>query len=163
VFQSLKRDVAYFHAGRTASYARPTQVSIAQARCGLLPHNALPMPSEHAMMLVSIAQARCGLLPPHTRTSIEEVLEKFQSLKRDVAYFHLWKNMELSNTSRRVSIAQARCGLLPPQQSFGLISLKIEFQSLKRDVAYFHHTHNPRAVLPSPCFNRSSAMWPTST
>src|SRR6266702_4554355 len=133
-------------ANPTVSSSDTGSVSIAQARCGLLPHNALPMPSEYAMMLVSIAQARCGLLPPHTRTSIEEVLEKFQSLKRDVAYFHLWKNMELSNTSRRVSIAQARCGLLPPNGIPPRVRACASFQSLKRDVAYFHSI---RSRLPS--------------
>ncbi len=62
----------------------------------------------------------------------------FQSLKRDVAYFHLaccpWREYELCM-----------------------------FQSLKRDVAYFHFQRGPLPRSTKSCFNRSSAMWPTST
>jgi len=42
----------------------------------------------------------------------------FQSLKRDVAYFH--STMQQRQYSRvLVSIAQARCGLLPREQTAG--------------------------------------------
>ncbi len=62
---------------------------------------------------------------------------QFQSLKRDVAYFHV------------LTIVY-----------FGL---QFAFQSLKRDVAYFHPLLYPLPRLRHRRFNRSSAMWPTST
>src|SRR6266699_2945484 len=62
---------------------------------------------------------------------------QFQSLKRNVAYFHV------------LTIVY-----------FGL---QFAFQSLKRDVAYFHPLLYPLPRLPHRRFNRSSAMWPTST
>src|SRR6266566_580082 len=62
----------------------------------------------------------------------------FQSLKRDVAYFHM-DSCELLRDS------------YPP------------FQSLKRDVAYFHGELASKLAPVIVCFNRSSAMWPTST
>src|SRR6266567_3559171 len=37
----------------------------------------------------------------------------FQSLKRDVAFFHLRRYRNMPLYPARVSIAQARCGLLP--------------------------------------------------
>src|SRR6266704_2095580 len=86
-FQSLKRDVAFFHPLDVERGDNHSRVSIAQARCGLLPHVVYkPELAEHEM--VSIAQARCGLLP---RQSIATLQHR-----------------------HRVSIAQARCGLLPP-------------------------------------------------
>src|SRR6266567_5065753 len=109
----------------------------------------------------SIAQARCGLLPP-CRTCAKRCFEErfnrssamwptstgasrrcpgmpllFQSLKRDVAYFHY--------TTRS----------LPGGETM--------FQSLKRDVAYFHDLRGRDGAGLHTCFNRSSAMWPTST
>src|SRR6266702_2945422 len=85
-FQSLKRDVAFFHPLDVERGDNHSRVSIAQARCGLLPHVVYkPELAEHEM--VSIAQARGGLLPPGFRGELSYV--------------------------RLVSIAQARCGLLP--------------------------------------------------
>src|SRR6266699_1798899 len=87
MFQSLKRDVAYFHVVYSSSNHRCQRVSIAQARCGLLPLSiSLPMSSHPCM--VSIAQARCGLLPLESWMGILHFMLRFQSLKRDVAYFH---------------------------------------------------------------------------
>jgi len=64
----------------------------------------------------------------------------FQSLKRDVAYFHVCVRSEQYAVSI-VSIAQARCGLLPLFTQIGVNMVKSGvFQSLKRDVAYFHNT-----------------------
>src|SRR5712691_1776481 len=83
-------------------------------------------------------------------------------LKRDVAYFHADAIGDKVNTDR-VSIAQARCGLLPRRECMSRTYIETVFQSLKRDVAYFHLI---RIALPLPFyvrFNRSSAMWPTST
>src|SRR6266700_1774067 len=159
-FQSLKRDVAYFHVVYSSSNHRCQRVSIAQARCGLLPLSiSLPM-SSHPRM-VSIAQARCGLLPLESVTRILSVLPGFNrssamwptSTKEVDGYvaFHA-----------PVSIAQARCGLLPrighvcpvclidrfnrssamwPTSTLAELQamrVLLKFQSLKRDVAYFH-------------------------
>src|SRR6266567_3356898 len=136
-------------------------VSIAQARCGLLPLVSCPVHSGEmcsfnrssamwptstsrgghylgVQKAVSIAQARCGLLP-----------------RRGPYLFparHLY-----------VSIAQARCGLLPRQASLPSTINPTEFQSLKRDVAYFHTGTCTSTSVLWKCFNRSSAMWPTST
>src|SRR6266702_2906171 len=63
----------------------------------------------------------------------------------------------------RVSIAQARCGLLPHTlEDARRFLIRVWFQSLKRDVAYFH-SQAPFIQLHVLSFNRSSAMWPTST
>jgi len=159
-FQSLKRDVAYFHVVYSSSNHRCQRVSIAQARCGLLPLSiSLPMSSHPCM--VSIAQARCGLLPLESVTRILSVLPGFNrssamwptSTKEVDGYvaFHA-----------PVSIAQARCGLLPrighvcpvclidrfnrssamwptsTSFSYSQFLMSLRFQSLKRDVAYFH-------------------------
>src|SRR6266567_1703496 len=61
----------------------------------------------------------------------------FQSLKRDVAYFHLLVVLFIL-VRCVVSIAQARCGLLPLPEGATTSEYKKLFQSLKRDVAYFH-------------------------
>ncbi len=59
--KSLKRDVAFFHRSPHQGQHRRADVSIAQARCGLLPRYC---PCQSARRSpVSIAQARCGLLP----------------------------------------------------------------------------------------------------
>src|SRR6266567_4773711 len=104
-FQSLKRDVAFFHTVRHFdSSVSSSPVSIAQARCGLLPRNKLN--SIHAYRQVSIAQARCGLLPPGRAEDVAAMVLAFQSLKRDVAFFHAivdWHNPG----HIQVSIAQA--------------------------------------------------------
>src|SRR6266567_2508529 len=88
---------------------------------------------------------------------------QFQSLKRDVAFFHLQKRAN-ARYRERVSIAQARCGLLPLAVYQGHKKLEWRvFQSLKRDVAFFHAGSTIRGPGISKCFNRSSAMWPSST
>ncbi len=69
-------------------------------------------------------------------TPAKDVL--FQSLKRDVAYFH-------------ALIAG------------GDAAVQYLFQSLKRDVAYFHSVERSQVSAIMLSFNRSSAMWPTST
>ncbi len=86
MFQSLKRDVAFFHiifAGHMV-----------------------------ALIIVSIAQARCGLLPLWLDCPCRASRQSFQSLKRDVAFFHLMTS-DAGPSAPGVSIAQARCGLLP--------------------------------------------------
>ena len=61
----------------------------------------------------------------------------FQSLKRDVAFFH---------------------GSQSPPCNTGT-----GFQSLKRDVAFFHLATSFTCSWLPTSFNRSSAMWPSST
>ncbi len=61
----------------------------------------------------------------------------FQSLKRDVAFFHAAFDR--------------------------MFDLEIEFQSLKRDVAFFHLATSFTCSWLPTSFNRSSAMWPSST
>src|SRR6266704_3531125 len=88
MFQSLKRDVAFFHYGsyRVLKY----------------------------LFDVSIAQARCGLLPLGKNVAAEAMHKpEFQSLKRDVAFFHPPMIPPCATGLIAVSIAQARCGLLP--------------------------------------------------
>src|SRR6266571_3004793 len=87
LFQSLKRDVAFFHLQKRANARYRERVSIAQARCGLLP---LAVYQGHKKLEWRV----------------------FESLKRDVAFFHL-SMMVASRRRVDVSIAQARCGLLP--------------------------------------------------
>src|SRR6266567_794271 len=113
-------------------------------------------------MVVSIAQARCGLLPPHSFYPLFVLFLKFQSLKRDVAFFHL-ALFTPTNYTFEVSIAQARCGLLPLTGGHLLAQVSWLFQSLKRDVAFFHAQEQPCCRETHAGFNRSSAMWPSST
>src|SRR6266702_2365858 len=111
LFQSLKRDVAYFHFSQ-------------QIR------------SDHFEALFQSLKRdvayfhRNGNVVLRTRNG-------FQSLKRDVAYFHcIWLHFYLHTFL--VSIAQARCGLLPQTPHYDETRELWLFQSLKRDVAYFH-------------------------
>src|SRR6266568_3596982 len=67
----------------------------------------------------------------------------FQSLKRDVAFFHLSTTSSVCAVGARVSIAQARCGLLPLGFDIAGTDIVVRFQSLKRDVAFFHANLTP--------------------
>src|SRR6266568_1511518 len=99
MFQSLKRDVAFFHYGSYRVLKYLFDVSIAQARFGLLP---LPIEygSKSGVHVVSIAQARCGLLPLGKNVAAEAMHKpQFQSLKRYVAFFHT-KNYGLTTAGR---------------------------------------------------------------
>src|SRR6266700_1128226 len=62
----------------------------------------------------------------------------FQSLKRDVAFFYCPSNM-------------------------GSSMAYTSFHSHKRDVAFFHAQEQPCCRETHAGFNRSSAMWPSST
>src|SRR6266567_2311775 len=138
MFQSLKRDVAFFHYGIYRVLKYLFDVSIAQARCGLLP---LPIEygSKSGVHVVSIAQARCGLLPLGKNVAAEAMHKpEFQSLKRDVAFFHPPMIPPCATGLIAVSIAQARCGLLPHQKLRPDNCWPQWFKSLKRDVAFFH-------------------------
>src|SRR6266700_2569466 len=86
----------------------------------------------------------------------------FQSLKRDVAYFHLrYGVISESDTGSFQSLKRdvAYFHVL----TIVYFGLQFAFQSLKRDVAYFHPLLYPLPRLRHRRFNRSSAMWPTST
>src|SRR6266567_4513606 len=111
-------------------------------------------------MVVSIAQARCGLLPPHSFYPLFVLFLKFQSLKRDVAFFHL-ALFTPTNYTFEVSIAQARCGLLPLTGGHLLAQVSWLFQSLKRDVAFFHATApaKVRGVAPFQSLKRDVAFF----
>ncbi len=86
----------------------------------------------------------------------------FQSLKRDVAYFHHNEHMAVIWAIAFQSLKRdvAYFHKVPIRDVAEFVKW---FQSLKRDVAYFHCNVPNRLSFPSPCFNRSSAMWPTST
>jgi len=79
-----------------------------------------------------------------------------------VAFFHL-ALFTPTNYTFEVSIAQARCGLLPLTGGHLLAQVSWLFQSLKRDVAFFHAQEQPCCRETHAGFNRSSAMWPSST
>src|SRR6266700_2100069 len=111
-FQSLKRDVAFFH----LILKSPVQV-------------LFPGGFNRSSAMWPSSTLGCVL----DRAAYYE----FQSFKRDVAFFHTARLAILPYISK-VSIAQARCGLLP------LMGWKIDTSLLV-------------------CFNRSSAMWPSST
>src|SRR6266699_2518938 len=143
MFQSLKRDVAFCHYGSYRVLKYLFDVSIAQARCGLLP---LPIEygSKSGVHVVSIAQARCGLLPLGKNVAAEAMHKpEFQSLKRDVAFFHPPMIPPCATGLIAVSIAQARCGLLPLTGGHLLAQVSWLFQSLQRDVAFFHSHVQP--------------------
>ncbi len=113
-FQSLKRDVAFFHAGSTirgpgiskcfnrssAMWPSSTatsscflrkrrRVSIAQARCGLLPHQYHDAAQDGQLGGFNRSSA---MWPSSTLSmlNVETITVGFQSLKRDVAFFHMW-------------------------------------------------------------------------
>jgi len=114
----------------------PPIVSIAQARCGLLPRKGGSLTAFPSMCF-----NRSSAMWPTSTWAYERrtiVSPAFQSLKRDVAYFHGAYACDPANLQKR-------------------------FQSLKRDVAYFHRRATTATRRVRPCFNRSSAMWPTST
>src|SRR6266702_3350596 len=102
-------------------------VSIAQARCGLLPLVSCPV---HSGEMCSFNRSS-AMWPTSTFAPTHQVCTHkwFQSLKRDVAYFHLaccpWREYELCM-----------------------------FQSLKREVAYFHLKKVPLLRSTNPCLNR---------
>ncbi len=158
-FQSLKRDVAFFHSpagiylhrypgcfNRSSAMwpssthksspaaVKHTQVSIAQARCGLLPQVHMPYHMEDQQCFnrssamwpsSTVAPTKANTGEPMFQSLKRDVaffhatapakvrgVAPFQSLKRDVAFFHFvgWIARVVASL---VSIAQARCGLLP--------------------------------------------------
>src|SRR6266568_4986802 len=135
MFQSLKRDVAFFHIIFAGHMVALIIVSIAQARCGLLPL-WLDCPCRASRQ--SFQSLKRDVAFFHMKISRScFVLVMFQSLKRDVAFFH-YGSYHVLKYFFDVSIAQARCGLLPPHSFYPLFMLFLKFQSLKRDVAFFH-------------------------
>src|SRR6266702_2947861 len=110
LFQSLKRDVAYFH--RNGNVVLRTRNGFQSLKRDVAYFHCIWLHFYLHTLLVSIAQARCGLLPRAVRNTIPNAAIMFQSLKRDVAYFHPAGNVEYPAVYV-VSIAQARCGLLP--------------------------------------------------
>ncbi len=143
LFQSLKRDVAYFH--RNGNVVLRTRNGFQSLKRDVAYFHCIWLHFYLHTFLVSIAQARCGLLPPGATGGTNNPPGGFQSLKRDVAYFHVHDvayfhpagNVEYPAVYV-VSIAQARCGLLPQTPHYDETRELWLFQSLKRDVAYFH-------------------------
>ncbi len=149
VFQSLKRDVAFFH------YLCPS---------AMWP-SSTPMLWGSSSMRHSGFNRSSAMWPSstHNSTGLKAHCYEFQSLKRDVAFFHLSRPPRHRTHQLPVSIAQARCGLLPHGSRCYYISRHHPFQSLKRDVAFFHAIGAAIITAFSMSFNRSSAMWPSST
>src|SRR6266568_790073 len=86
----------------------------------------------------------------------------FQSLKRDVAYFH-YHAPERQARSRGSFNRSSAMWPTSTGASRRCPGMPLLFQSLKRDVAYFHDLRGRDGAGLHTCFNRSSAMWPTST